>query len=116
MARAATIYEITVTITDVTTATSTTFKVDKGDPNDTNLSANAIISTDDILLPIDLGGETKPEGTVTLGVGQTDTLTERVRIPTTIPAAKFYLGVLDNYGLRRNNFSFILVVAQSLPG
>lgn len=42
VARAATIYEITVTITDVTTSTVTSFKVDKGDPNDTNLSANAI--------------------------------------------------------------------------
>jgi len=42
VARAATIYEITVTIADLTTSTSTSFKVDKGDPNDTNLSANAI--------------------------------------------------------------------------
>lgn len=42
VARAATIYEITVTITDVTTSTVTSFKIDKGDPNDTNLSPNSI--------------------------------------------------------------------------
>jgi hypothetical protein len=42
VARGATIYEITVTINNLTTATSTSFKVDEGDPNDTNLNPNAI--------------------------------------------------------------------------
>ena len=40
--RAATIYEITVTINDLTTATITSFKIDDGDPNDTNTNVNAI--------------------------------------------------------------------------
>jgi len=42
VARGATIYEITVTIADLTTATSTSFLVLKGDPNDTNSNPNAI--------------------------------------------------------------------------
>jgi len=42
VARAASIYEITVTIDDLTTSTVTSFVIDKGDPNDTNPSAGSI--------------------------------------------------------------------------
>lgn len=50
VARAAPIYEITVTITDLThAANSTSFLVMKGDPNDSNPSPNAITATGSFL-------------------------------------------------------------------
>lgn len=49
VARGAPIYEITVTINNLTTATSTSFLVAEGDPNDTNTSPN-VISADGAFL------------------------------------------------------------------
>jgi hypothetical protein len=58
------------------------------------LSANPIISEDDIQLLIDVGGETKNEGTVTLAAGAADIQTEKIRVPANVGAATYYLGIL----------------------
>ncbi len=58
------------------------------------LSANPIITEDDVLLPIVTGSGTVDERLVTLGLGQEDVATETVRVPLAAPSATYYLGVL----------------------
>ncbi len=59
------------------------------------LSANAIITPDDLALTI-LGnnGGTAPHGLVTLGIGQADTNTELVRLPAQMTPGTYYIGCL----------------------
>jgi len=66
VARAATIYEITVTITDLTTSTTTTFVVPSGSAHD--LSANPAVITVD---PGYLGTTTTPSGATFTGLTAT---------------------------------------------
>ncbi len=59
-------------------------------------SANDIITTDDVLLPIIDNSGSRNEGTVTLARGLGDTQTELVRLPGTMPAGTYYIGcVID---------------------
>ena len=59
-------------------------------------SANDIITTDDVLLQIIENGGAKDEGMVTLLRGASDTGTELVRLPGTMPAGTYYVGcVID---------------------
>ncbi len=59
------------------------------------LSANDIITTDDVPLKIvDNGGVLRDSGNVTLARGASDTATELVRIPGTVPAGTWYVGAI----------------------
>lgn len=59
------------------------------------LSANDIITTDDVPLKIvENGGMLRDVGNVTLARGANDTATELVRIPGTLPAGTWYVGVI----------------------
>lgn len=60
------------------------------------LSANAIITEDDRVLPIQTAAGPMDEGTVTLAAGADDLATELVRVPADLPAASYYLGVFVN--------------------
>jgi hypothetical protein len=60
------------------------------------LSANAIVTEDDRVLPIQTATGPVDEGTVSLAVGADDLATELVRVPADLPAASYYLGVLVN--------------------
>ncbi len=58
------------------------------------LSANTIITTDDLpLLRVTPTGEVR-DGTVSLAIGQRDSAVELVRLPATLAAAPYYLGIL----------------------
>ena len=57
-------------------------------------SANPIITADDVLLRILDNGNVRDEGMVTLGRGASDTATELVRLPGTMPAGTYYVGCL----------------------
>jgi|GEM_PF-1021269 subtilase family serine protease len=59
-------------------------------------SANDIITTDDVLLQIIENGGARDEGSITLARGASDTATELVRLPGTMPAGTYYVGcVID---------------------
>ena len=59
------------------------------------LSANTIITPDDVPLPIvDAAGVEHADGQVTLAVGERSVANELVRIPPEVGAARWYLGVL----------------------
>lgn len=58
------------------------------------LSANEIITADDVPLTIDGPTGEVPDGTVTLAIGQQQTAVELVRLPPNAPAGQLYLGVL----------------------
>ncbi|MBS1149958.1 MAG: Endonuclease/exonuclease/phosphatase family protein, partial [Myxococcaceae bacterium] len=57
-------------------------------------SANPIITTDDVPLQIMTGGNGAIEGTTTLAIGAADTQTELVKLPASMPAGTYYLGVI----------------------
>jgi hypothetical protein len=57
-------------------------------------SANAIITPDDVPLLIMSGGAGNLDGTVTLPIGMTDTQTDLVKLPPTMPAGTYYLGAI----------------------
>ena len=58
-------------------------------------SANDIITSDDVLLRIvDGAGNVRDEGLVTLARGASDTSTELVRLPGTMPAGTYYVGCI----------------------
>ena len=57
-------------------------------------SANDIITTDDVLLPIIDNGTTRDEGMVTLAQNTGDTATELVRLPGTMPAGTYFVGCI----------------------
>ena len=64
------------------------------------VSANEIITTEDIPATISRASGEVSDGTVTLAVGQQDTAVELVRVPANAPAGNLYLGVmLDPDGL-----------------
>lgn len=58
------------------------------------LSANQIITRDDIALPIVTQSGDVPDKTVSLAVGAQDTAVDLVRVPPNVPAARFFVGVL----------------------
>lgn len=58
------------------------------------LSANEIITSDDLPATIFRTSGEVQDGTVTLGVGAQDTAVELVRVPANAPAGNLYLGVL----------------------
>ncbi len=59
------------------------------------LSANTIITTDDLPLSIHpVSGAEVSEGTVSLTVGQRDSAIEVLRLPPTLAGAQYYVGVL----------------------
>ncbi|MEW5739168.1 MAG: CARDB domain-containing protein [Myxococcota bacterium] len=62
------------------------------------LSANEIITADDVPAMIDTPGGEVVEGTVTLAVGQQDTAVELVRLPPNAPTGQLYLGVVLDPG------------------
>lgn len=58
-------------------------------------SVNTIITPDDIALPIQgAGGTMNDTGTVTLAIGATDAATELVRLPGSMTAGTWYVGVI----------------------
>ncbi|MDP1827711.1 MAG: CARDB domain-containing protein [Archangium sp.] len=58
-------------------------------------SANDIITSDDVLLRIvDNGGLLRDQGSITLARGGSDTATELVRLPGTMPAGTYYVGCI----------------------
>lgn len=57
-------------------------------------SANDIITSDDVLLQIVENGGAKDEGMITLARGASDTATELVRLPGTMPAGTYYVGCI----------------------
>lgn len=57
-------------------------------------SANDIITTDDVLLPIIDNQGSHNEGSITLTRGQGDNATELVRLPGTMPAGTYYIGCI----------------------
>ncbi|MFZ5445010.1 MAG: putative Ig domain-containing protein [Myxococcota bacterium] len=57
-------------------------------------SANDIITTDDVLLPIVTNAGNVNEGSVTLVRGASDTATELVLLPGTMPAGTYYVGCI----------------------
>lgn len=58
-------------------------------------SVNTIITPDDVTLPISgPGGTTADTGTVTLAIGASDALTELVRLPGSMSAGSWYVGVI----------------------
>ncbi len=58
------------------------------------LSVNTLITTSDILLPIQSAGALADEGTVTLAAGEGNTKTEWVFVPDGVSAGYYYIGVL----------------------
>ncbi|MFZ5469334.1 MAG: putative Ig domain-containing protein, partial [Myxococcota bacterium] len=58
------------------------------------LSANSIITLDDVPLHVVTAAGESTGGTVTLGVGEQDSATDVVRVPSGTPFATYYLGVL----------------------
>jgi hypothetical protein len=58
------------------------------------LSANEIITTDDLPATIVQSSGEVTDGTVTLAVGQQDTAVEEVRLPANAPSGNLYLGVM----------------------
>jgi uncharacterized protein (TIGR03382 family) len=59
------------------------------------LSANAIITSDDLPLAIvGNNGASSLNGSVTLGIGQSDTTTELVRLPSQMTPGTYYVGCL----------------------
>jgi len=61
-------------------------------------SANAIITGDDIPLQIMNGGSGTLDGTVTLGIGVSDTQTELVKLPGTMSPGTYTIGVVVDLG------------------
>ncbi len=57
-------------------------------------SANQIITADDVPLQIVKGAATSIEGTTTLAIGAADTQTELVKLPASMSAGTYYLGVI----------------------
>ncbi len=57
-------------------------------------SANDIITSDDVLLPIVSGGQMLDENMITLARGTGDTATDLVHLPGTMPAGTYYVGCL----------------------
>lgn len=58
------------------------------------LSANTIITADDYVLPRVTSTGDVVDGTVTLAIDQRDSLTELLRMPASLAAATYYVGVL----------------------
>lgn len=58
------------------------------------VSANEIVTADDLPAMIQGASGEVADGTVTLAVGQQDTATELVKLPANTPAGSLYLGVL----------------------
>lgn len=58
------------------------------------ISANEIITDEDIPLEIVSGTSAVAEGAVTLAAGDADAATELVRLPATMPAGTYYIGCL----------------------
>jgi hypothetical protein len=60
------------------------------------VSANEIITRDDVALQIvdSQTGMARSEGTVTLASGASDSATELVRLPSTLPAGAYYVGCI----------------------
>jgi uncharacterized protein (TIGR03382 family) len=96
------------------------------------LSANAIITTDDVPVPLVAPDGTDVDlGQVTLGVGERSVVTEILRIPADVGLASWYLGVLidpagaideiekDNNGYASQQVSVLgrglIVTTTSLP-
>jgi uncharacterized repeat protein (TIGR01451 family) len=61
-------------------------------------SANDIITTEDVLLRIVSGGQEVDEGTITLARGATDTSTELVRLPGSMPPGTYFVGCIIDTG------------------
>ena len=81
-------------------------------------SANAIISSDDTLLPI-IGANNMPAdfGSVTLGAGASDSATDLVQLPVSLAPGSYYLGVIidqDNEVLEIDETNNALASSQQV--